>query len=412
MSIDLPWMEPLSPGASRLFLAACAAGGYLLLMLTNPARASLRDGARCLARHRSMWLILAALGLCYALFQLGVRVFFAWVLPPDAAPVFQWSRAFFLPDAALLDILRDSALPAAEGVAGLFNTVVTTFPISAIAALMLLANWEGHFTVLRRALRQRFGIFGWVLIGGLCICALAALAKPLAYGALPFLGATDAGPALALASAVIDWLSFIFEYMLGVGIQIYLILLAYVWLRGMRHTHEHLIDFAIRRFAFVVKWAGVVMLLSTLFIHLPLILSNVAPASRWLTPPAALDFVHGVARPLLAILLIFFATVQITLVFHSERLREALRDHFAFTMRHAWPVGWLLVVAALHFYALQVVNGIILRGCGAGTAIGLGWSLVFPLIAAILAAWLLASWVCLYKRCESGRAATDDWIKF
>ncbi len=411
MSIDLPWLEPLSPAASRLFLIACALAGYVLLMLTNPARASLRDGARCLGRHRAMWFIFAVLGIGYALFRLGLRVFFHYALPPDAAPEFLWSRAWFLPDAAIAEALRDSILPAAESVAALFNCS-TTFPVSALAALLFLGNWEGHFAVLRRALCKRFPRTGWLLIAGLVLSAIAAIAKPLAYAALPFFGMTDAGPALALASQVIDWLSFIFEYMLGIGIQIYLILLAYVWMRGLTHTHEHLIDFAIRRFAFVVRWAGVVILLSTFFIHLPLILASAAPTAGWLPPPSVLDFVHRVARPLLAVVLLLFATTQITLVFHSERLRHALRDHCRFVLRHAWRLGWFLVIAALHFYALQFGKNLVLSGAGGDTAIGIMTSLVSAILAALLAGWLLASWVSLYRRCEAGRAAAADWIKF
>jgi hypothetical protein len=40
------------------------------------------------------------------------------------------------------------------------------------------------------------------------------------------------------------------------------------------------------------------------------------------------------------------------------------------------------------------------------------WSFLRPLFAALLAAWLLASWVSLYKRFETGRVGTADLIPF
>ena len=36
----------------------------------------------------------------------------------------------------------------------------------------------------------------------------------------------------------------------------------------------------------------------------------------------------------------------------------------------------------------------------------------FHAVGALLAAWLLSSWVSLYKRCETGRLQAPDWIPF
>src|SRR5579862_2705052 len=144
-------------------------------MLTNPVRAALRDGFRCMRRYKTIWVVLFTFGFCYALFELGRDVFLCWILPEGAdRPIFQWHRAWFLPHDAQIDILKRSVLPAFESVAGIFNNVVTTFPFSAMAALLLLINKDGHYGVLNKTLRRRFGAFGWAVFAGISLCAVAA----------------------------------------------------------------------------------------------------------------------------------------------------------------------------------------------------------------------------------------------
>jgi len=43
--------------------------GYAIVMLFNPVRQALRDGVRCLARFKRIWVTFVVLGLAYALFQ-------------------------------------------------------------------------------------------------------------------------------------------------------------------------------------------------------------------------------------------------------------------------------------------------------------------------------------------------------
>src|SRR3954471_24142462 len=71
--------------------------GYLLLMLTNPVRAALRDGLRCVRRYRQIWSILALFGFCYALFQIGLRLFYFFVLPEGERPGFEWHFVWAYP---------------------------------------------------------------------------------------------------------------------------------------------------------------------------------------------------------------------------------------------------------------------------------------------------------------------------
>lgn len=387
--------------------------GYVLLMLFNPVRASLQNGLRTLRRYPEIWLILAVMGLAYAAWQTGLRIAFHYILPEGNRPIFQWSRAWYLPEIEQLGILKDSLLPSAESVAGIFNNIITTFPVSALAAFLLLVNWQGHYSVLARALQKRFGVLGRFFLAFVTGTAIAALLKPLLYVALPYMGRIMRGLDAARIAFALDWLAFLFEYLFGVFVQIYLILLVYVWIRGLNFSHQHLLDFAIRRFAFVIKWACVVLAISSVFIDLPRILSIIPPfAGGILQFEVVMDYVDTYARPALTIFLVLFASVQITLTFHSERLREALRDHVRFVLRWAWQLAWFLVVAFVHFYLLHVFDTAFRKGFGEGTAVVIGWAFLYPLLAALLGGWLLASWVCLFKSCETGKSQMDDLVEF
>ena len=397
--------------AWAVFLAVVV--GYALLIRFNPVRSSLLNGSRALRRYPEIWLVLAGLGLAYSAWQIGLRVVFHAILPEGERPVFLWFRPWFLPKSEQLGILKDSLLPSAESVAGIFNNIITTFPLSALAALLLLVNWQGHLGVLARALRKRFGGFGRLLLAFVIVSAIAALLKPLLYVVFPFMGNYMRGLDAVRLAFGMDWFAFLFQYLFGVFIQIYLILLVYVWIRGRSFTHAHLLDFAIRRFAFVIKWACVVLVISSVFIDLPRILSIMPPlAGRLLEYEDVMEYVDTYARPALTIFLVLFATVQITLTFHSERLCDALRDHFRFVRKWGWQTAWFLVVAFVHFYLFHVFDNALRKGFGEGTSLMIGWALVYPIFAALLGGWLLASWVCLYKTCETGKSTLDDLVKY
>jgi hypothetical protein len=312
--------------------------------------------------------------------------------------------------------LRDAILPAIESTAGIFNSLVITFPTSALAALLLLVNWQGHHAVLGRALRKRFAGMAWAVHTAIIVCALAALAKPFIYAVPQLLKSLNAPPASHLIwfqwAPLIAWLAFLFEYLFGVCIQIYLILLAYTWVRGLTFHHADLLDLAIRRFSYVVKWAAIVMALSTLFIDAPLILKNFPAFAVYFPEEEMLATRLAQARACLATFLLLTATMQIMLTFHNESWRKAMRDHLRFIFRRWWPFGWFLLLAGIHFFLLHACDLAVRRGVGEGTALWVGWSLFFPWIAGFVAAWLLASWVCVFKRCDTTRADAGSWIKF
>jgi hypothetical protein len=411
--VNFPW----------LILGALA--GYVLIMRVNPIRASLRDGLRALRRYPALWLTLGAFGFGYAIFDLALRFYFSHALPPGMAPIFVWARAPFraewswvsgtrdslwsLPDGAAKAALHAALLPTLDGTAGLFNNLVSTFPLSALAALGLLLNLNGRQGVLFRALRRRFGRWGPAVHGAILLCALAAAVKPGLFVVIRYVPEQW----LLQWSQVVVWLAFLFEYLFGIYVQVYLILLAYCWVRGLTFDRHHLVDFAIRRSSFVLRWAAVVMILSSLCIDLPLILKNFAPYASWMAQHQdAMNRGLVIAREALDGILLCFASVQITLTFHSESLRKALRNHLRFLGRNAWPLGWFLLLAASHFYLLQSADILCRGGLGEGTALWVSWKLLFPWLSGAVGAWLLASWVCVFRRCDTGRVQGENWIQF
>jgi len=419
----------LPPNVPLPWLIGGSIAGYLLVVFTNPVRASLRDGMRCLRRYSSLWITLGLFGFANAAFKFAVTLYIYNAAAPEMRPPLTWVReawrdpnlwlrgspqsVWYLPPHAVRESVIGSALPALENVAGIFNFLVTTFPLSAFAAFLFFVNWESHHSVLARALHRRFGVWGWLLHAGICLCALAALAKPLIYAMPVFLQGRP--PEVVSAwfqwAPVVDWLSFLFEYLAGVGVQLCLILVAYCWVRGISFTHQHLIDFAIRRFSVVVRWALLVMVLSTALLNVPLILKGFAPFQALFPSDYAIfgpRLVH--AREILTAVLLLFATMQITLTFHSESLKPAFHDHWRFVRRNWWPLGWFLIVAGIHFYLLRVGVTLVQKGLGDATAPGIAWSLLAPWLNGLMGAWLLASWVCFYRHADAARTPQSTGV--
>jgi hypothetical protein len=227
--------------------------------------------------------------------------------------------------------------------------------------------------------------------------AIAVVMKAALYFLLPVL----ANPLWYRWSPVIAWVSAVFEYLFGVSVQVYLIMHAYAWVRGLSFDPDALREVAIRRLGAGAKWAGIVVAASSLFIELPLVLKNF-PAFSAIFPDAkeTVELRVSIARIGLAAALLCCASVQAWLTLHGETLGRAWRAHWRFLWLHAWEFLWFLIVAGLHLFAVQVLRGLVLRGLGDNTALGLTWTLFWPWPAGLVAGWFLAAWVCLFKRCE------------
>jgi hypothetical protein len=374
-------------------------GGYAVVMLFNPIRLALRDGFRCLTRFKRIWLTFTLLGAAYSVFQFATftplqqpsDLDFSQVLAPGG---WEWP--------SFMDIWREVPLPALEGVAGIFDNATTTYPLSVLAALFLIFNWRGLHGALFRALRKRYRIWGFLIYAVLLISVLATLLKPIAFWRL---GEVVPAAGVLQISATIDAVAFIFEYLFGVYIQVYLITVCLAWVKGLSFGEGDLFRFAMRRFSYVLEWAGIVVIVSTLIVRAPLLLAY------FRNIPGVLDFLP-LERFVMSVLIIAFCSVQISLVLHNESLGAACRAHSEFIQRNIGRFGWFLLIAGLHFFFLTACDAIV-RGAIADRVVAvIGWKIIYVCVRGLITGWLLASWVCLFRQCETARANQETWIRY
>src|SRR5207253_8955572 len=99
-------------------------GGYAIVMLFNPVRHALRDGFRCVARFKRIWLTFVLLGFAYSVFQ------FATFTPIQNSADLDLNQVTSPPSRywpRLPEVWREAALPARQGVAGSFATATATY---------------------------------------------------------------------------------------------------------------------------------------------------------------------------------------------------------------------------------------------------------------------------------------------
>ena len=132
-------------------------GGYALVMLFAPVRRALVDGLHCLGRYHRIWITFTVLGFGYFVFQ------FVTFTPIRNWADLDLNQIISLPQWAwprLSEIWTQTLLPAVEGVAGIFDNATTTYPLSVIAAVLMIVNWRGLHSALLRALRKRYALLG------------------------------------------------------------------------------------------------------------------------------------------------------------------------------------------------------------------------------------------------------------
>ncbi|MFL6584209.1 MAG: hypothetical protein ACJ8KU_06795, partial [Chthoniobacterales bacterium] len=127
--------------------------------------------------------------------------------------------------------------------------------------------------------------------------------------------------------------------------------------------------------------------------------------------PNVLDWLP-LQRAVMGTLLILFCSVQISLVLHNEKLREAIRAHWQFLRRNAGRFGWFLLIAALQFFVLVSADAIMRGAIADRTPALLIWKALYVLARAFVTGWLLASWVCLFRQCETARIGQETWIAY
>src|SRR4026209_74795 len=377
-------------------------GGYALVMLFAPVRRALVDGLHCLGRYHRIWITFAVLGFGYFLFQ------FVTFTPIRNWGDLELSQITSLPQWAwptLSEIWVETLLPALEGVAGIFDNATTTYPLSVIAAVLMIVNWRGLHSALIRALRKRYGFWGYLVYLILLLSALGSLLKPIVFWRLPQWSGVVSAAGLLRISATVDATAFIFEYLLGVYIQVYLITVCLAWIKGVSFEEGELFRFAMRRFSYVLEWAGIVVAVSMLIVRLPLLLAY------FTNIPGVLDYLP-IARVLMSILIIAFCSVQISLALHNETLIEAMRAHGLFIRKNAARLVWFLAICGIHFFGIMVCDAIVRSAIADRLGALFLWKLSFAFLRGVIVGWLLASWVCLFRQCETGRISGDKWIQY
>jgi len=368
-------------------------GGYALVMFFNPVRRALADGFRCIGRYKRIWITFSLLGFGYFVFQFvtftPVRNWSDLDLAQIASlPQWYWPR--------FAEIWTETPLPALEGVAGIFDNATTTYPLSVVAAV---------HGALVRALRKRYGFWGYLVYLILLLSALASLLKPIVFWRLPEWSGLVPAAGLLRISATVDAAAFIFEYLLGVYIQVYLITVCLAWIKGVSFEEGELFRFAMRRFSYVLEWAGIVVAVSTLIVRVPLVLAY------FTNIPGVLDYLP-IARVLMSGLIIAFCSVQISLALHNETLIEAMRAHAQFVRQNADRLAWFLIICGLHFFAIMICDAVIRSAIADRLGALFLWKFSFAFLRGMIAGWLLASWVCLFRQCENRRINQEKWIQY
>src|SRR5437016_1229420 len=184
-------------------------GGYALVMLFTPVRASFRDGFRCIVRFPRICITFVVFGIAYSVFH------FATLSPIQSSADFDLTQITSLPTwtwPRLAEVWRQIPLPVLENVAGIFDTATTTYPLSVVAAILIIGNWRGLHGALFRALHKRFRLGGFFIYLVLLLSALASIVKPIIYWRLPVWGAFEPSGRLIAISSAIDANAFVFEY--------------------------------------------------------------------------------------------------------------------------------------------------------------------------------------------------------
>jgi len=377
-------------------------GGYALVMFFNPLRQPLGDGFRCIGRYKRIWLTFALLGFGYFVFQFATFTPIRnWAdLDPNqvvSLPSWYWPR--------FVEIWRETPLPALEGVAGIFDNATTTYPLSIVAAVLMIINWRGLHGALLRALRKRYRLWSYFIYVILLLSALASLFKPIVFWRLPEWSGLVSAAGLLRISATVDTVAFIFEYLFGVYIQVYLITVCLAWIKGVSFEEGELFRFAMRRFSYVLEWAGIVVVVSTLVVRLPLLLAY------FTNIPGVLDYLP-IERVFMSGLIIAFCSVQISLALHNETLSDAIRAHGRFIRENAGRFAWFLIICGIHFLGIMICDAIARSAIADRLGALFIWKFIFACLRGIVTGWLLASWVCLFRQYESGRANQEKWIQY
>lgn len=392
----------LDPARGPIFLLLLALAWVSLWLIPRNLRHSLRDGGRALGSRPVLWRLPMLFAVAYALYALGADWLLAWRIgsPPAFDLPFRldfdgWQANYRFPSVW-------TPLPA---VGGIFDHLVTVYPVSALFALGYLIDWRGLRSEFGRYARRKLQRLGPWIMPAFLAAAVAALLRPGLQLFLPeiesFLGA-----GFAAWVVPISFLAFAFEFPAAVGLQTFLILGAFLWSRGILASQTRLLRLTAHRMVFVLRYAVLVYALYLLLGIVPgwvlAVLGQSAPVPGhafspfvWLQSAAFL-----ISFGLSALFVLLFS-VQVRLVLTNRSLRQAVRDHFRALRRSPRLWGGFLLFVYLTFYlvdaGLAVLDALLVDAAP-------GWRFLLMTVRnlAVIAvgSWLLAAWVIFFRRAE------------
>ncbi len=381
-----------------IIYAATVIAGVVLWLLHSRVRAALGHGMQCLLRYPALWRIPAAFAIAYGVFQWIAEALLVWRMG-------EWSATWPMqrqwnPDADWNVEPLGVVIDALDRMATLGSGIIISFPLAAFVVLWVGIFRAGIVLQLARAVRRRFPRSWLVLVVGFSLAAVASIIKPVMYLFLPeVLERLPMDPLTVLIGAsVVNLVSLAFEIFLESYVTVYLMLLAFAWVRGIRADRQRLHLLSARRMGYVLKWT----LMTTVF---AMIVVGAMFAESYF--PAAdgggLSRLGAFAQILYAVVLLAFFPVQAVLVFHNRSLRASLVASARLMKNNLACMLLFLSGGALVFAGLVSADEIITSRLQ-GVSIGFATSAIVDTLSAILAGWLLASWVCLYRNLnESSR---------
>ncbi|MGZ5022888.1 MAG: hypothetical protein ACXWAX_09895, partial [Chthoniobacterales bacterium] len=86
--------------------------------------------------------------------------------------------------------------------------------------------------------------------------------------------------------------------------------------------------------------------------------------------------------------------------------------HWQFLRRNFTRFAWFVLICALHFFFLSMCDALVRSATADRLLAALIWKILYACGRGFVIGWLLASWVCLFRQCETGRIDQESWIRY
>src|SRR5256885_5816865 len=96
----------------------------------------------------------------------------------------------------------------------------------------------------------------------------------------------------------------------------------------------------------------------------------------------------------------------------TEIYTLSLHDALPIFRRDFRRLAWFCLICGLNFFLILVVDAMVRSAIADRAAAMIVWKSIFVFLRALVTGWLLASWVVLFRQCESGRIAQENWIRY